>query len=80
MDQGVKTRRKILETIIEYIQVHGYSPTIREICDITGIKSTATVQIHMKVMFDRGILETDSGYGSSRAIRVPGYKFVKITE
>lgn len=79
MDRGVETRKKILEVIVNYIQEHGYSPTVREICSLTGLKSTQTVQHHIQIMFERGALETDcEKAGSSRAIRVPGYKFVKI--
>lgn len=61
--------------IIEYIQKHGYPPTVREIAKMTGYKSTSSVQGHLVRMFELGILETDEKLGTSRAIRVPGYKF-----
>lgn len=32
--------------IIEYIQKHGYPPTVREIAKMTGYKSTSSVQGH----------------------------------
>lgn len=68
---------KILESIITYIQKHGYSPTIREIGEMVDLKRTSSVQRHLTKMFEDGILETDHGYGTPRAIRVPGYNFVK---
>ncbi len=61
--------------IIEYIQKHGYPPTVREIAKMTGYKSASSVQGHLVRMFELGILETDEKPGASRAIRVPGYKF-----
>ena len=61
--------------IIEYIQKHGYPPTVREIAKMTGYKSTSSVQGHLVRMFELGILETDEKPGASRAIRVTGYKF-----
>ena len=77
-DIGVATREKILNAVIEYFQIHGYSPSVREIGEMTGIKSTSTINHHLFIMFEKGILETDCGSGSPRAIRVLGYKFVKI--
>lgn len=76
-EQGKNTRKIILEKIISYITEHGYPPTIREICNMTGIKSTSTIHNHLNKMIESGMLETDSGIGSTRAIRVPGYRFVK---
>lgn len=61
--------------IIEYIQKHGYPPTVREIAKMTGYKSVSSVQGHLVKMFELGILETDEKLGASRAIRVPGCKF-----
>ena len=61
--------------IIEYIQKHGYPPTVREIAKMTGYKSASSVQGHLVKMFELGILETDEKLGASRTIRVPGYKF-----
>ena len=69
---------KILQFIIDYIQEHGYSPTIREIGAGVGLKSTSSVVYHLKCMLKCGMIETDAGFGSSRAIRVPGYKFVYV--
>lgn len=38
---------RIRDYIVEYITEHGYSPSIREIADSTGYKSSSTVQTHM---------------------------------
>lgn len=76
-DKGRQTQDKIMSAIVRYIEEHGYPPSIREIGDIAGIKSTSTVFSHMQALFNEGRLETDAGMGTPRAIRVPGYKFVK---
>lgn len=68
---------EILQAIISYIQKHGYSPTTREIGDAVGLSSPSSVHLHLKQMLERGMLETDAGFSSPRAIRVPGYKFTK---
>lgn len=72
-----KTQKLMLDMIKDYISVHGYAPTIREIGNVVGIKSTSTVHVHLKRLLEEGQLESDAGIGSPRAIRVPGYKFVK---
>lgn len=74
--RGEAIREDILRGIIKYIEQHGYPPTVREIGEMVGLKSTSVVQAHINRLFDEGKLETDAGPGSPRAIRVPGYKFI----
>ena len=71
-------REKILSKIVEYIETHGYPPTVREIGDMVGLKSTSSVHSHLIRMREEGMLESDGDFSSPRAIRVPGYKFVKV--
>ena len=77
MRKEIVSNTKILEVIVQYIQKHGYSPTTREIGDGVGLKSTATVHLRLKKMLELGMIESDDNFGSPRAIRVPGYEFVK---
>ena len=79
-EQGEKLRENILNSIIDYISIHGYAPTIREIGEMNGLKSTSSVNHHMKVLMEEGKIETDEGFYSPRALRVPGYKFMKVAE
>ena len=72
-----QTKELIMQAIISYIEKHQYAPTVREIGSMTGIKSTSTVHHHLLVLLDEGKLETDAKLGASRALRVPGYKFIK---
>lgn len=75
--RGEHIRKCILDMIIKYIEQHGYAPTIREIGEAVGLKSTSSVMDHVRKMLAEGTLETDAGPGSPRALRVPGYRFVK---
>lgn len=66
----------ILEFIKGYIKEHSYPPTVREIADGTGFKSTSTVHMYLQRMLTNGMLETDIKDGTgARALRVPGYEF-----
>lgn len=80
VSKGDETRENILNKIITYITEHGYAPSVRELCELTGLKSTSTVHRHLNIMLKKGMIETDSPEGSPRAIRVPHYKFVKEEE
>lgn len=77
LSHGIKVRKKILDAIISYIEQHGYPPTVREISDMVGLKSTSSTQSHLIRMKADGMIETDAPEFSTRAIRVPGYRFVK---
>lgn len=69
--KGEQTRERILEAINTYINEHQYPPTIRELCDMVGLKSPSTVFNHLEILKERGLLESDGKRQSRRAIRVP---------
>lgn len=68
---------EVFTEIVSYIKVHQYAPTVRELCELTGAKSTSTVHYHIHNLIDAGLLETDHGAGIPRALRLPGYKYVR---
>lgn len=55
-----ETQGIILQYIQEQIQERGFPPSVREICDATGLKSTSTVHGHLKRMEKAGLLQRDS--------------------
>ena len=77
-ERSEQLRENMLKKIIGYIEEHGYPPTVREIGQLTGLKSTSTVQHHLEVLRKEGKIETDAGFNAPRAIRIPGYRFAKV--
>lgn len=75
-EQGMATRQRIYDFLVEFITNNGYSPTIREIADGTGLKAKSWVHHHLSVLEDMGKIHTQNG--KSRTISVVGYKFVKV--
>lgn len=69
----------VLNFIKEYMEKHCYAPSVREICDGVGLKSSSTVHGHISKMISMGLLETDHT-NTPRALRVKGYKMVKEEE
>lgn len=69
-EKGEMKREQILEAINSYINEHQYPPTIREVCEIVGLKSPASVHRHVEILKEQGVLESDSGKQNKRALRV----------
>lgn len=57
--------RKVLQFIIQYIQIHGYSPTLQEIAEGCGLKSPATVHEHIWYLIKKGFLKKTDGVSRS---------------
>jgi repressor LexA len=52
-------RTEIVEFIREYLQSHGYPPSIREIGEAVSLNSPSTVLAHLKVLQRGGVIERD---------------------
>ncbi len=53
-------QQKILEFIKSEVQSKGYPPSVREIGDAVGLKSTSTVHGHLTRLEKKGLLHRDS--------------------
>lgn len=62
---------QILEAIKSFYQENGFCPTIRQIGDIVGLKSTSTVITHLKAMEKAGLIIRNEF--SPRSIIIPGF-------
>lgn len=63
--------KEVFDSIVSYIEEHGYPPTFDEIGEMNGLRSKATTAYHMQKLMDAGLIETDNP-NSARAIRVKG--------
>lgn len=55
--------RRVLEFLGQYIQRHGYAPTLREICKGVGLSSVATAHEHVQRLHERGFIKKWPGAG-----------------
>ena len=46
MENLTERQNEVLDVIKKYIADNGYPPTVREIGDILGLSSPATIQVH----------------------------------
>lgn len=62
-------REQILEFLTQFVNEHGYAPTVREICAAVGLQSTATVHYHLNALREDGLISMDEM--KKRAISLP---------
>ena len=58
----------ILNYVNQFIQEHGYAPSVREIGAAVGLRSTASVSYHIQALQDKGLLQSPGAKGRKRAI------------
>lgn len=67
--KGLNRReRSVLLAIKQYIMENGYPPTVRELCKLTGYKSTSTVSSTLFELNNKGLIK--SKHGQARAIQI----------
>lgn len=52
-----KEQEDVLNIIKDFIKSNGYSPTDRELCDITGKKSLGTISYYKKILKKKGYID-----------------------
>src|SRR5690348_16981801 len=65
-------QRSILTVIRDWVDEHGYPPTMREIGAAVGLASPSTVAHHMAVLEKNGFLRRDARGSRAVDIRPPG--------
>lgn len=72
------SQARILEYIEKTTRQKGYPPSVREICDATGLKSTSTVHGHLMRLQRKGLISRDSM--KPRAISLPYDREASLAE
>lgn len=63
MEKLTQKQEKILNSIKKFIADKGYAPTIRELCKICNLSSTATMFVHLKNLTKKGYInQTESKF------------------
>ena len=72
MARLTKRQAEILDFIQDQVELEGDAPTVREIAEQFGIKSTNAVSDHLKALERKGVIERDPR--SARGIHLPAEK------
>lgn len=83
MEKLTNQQEKMLDKIKQYIVKHGYSPTVRELCQEMNLSSTATVQVHLNNLEKKGYIRKEESKNRTIEILVDNEYEIKnelITE
>ena len=63
MQPLTKKQEEVLTVIKKFIAKNGYSPSVREVCELMNLSSIATVFVHMRHLMNKGYLkQTDNKF------------------
>lgn len=68
-----KKHEEILNAIKRFCMKNGYAPSVRQIGNMVGLKSTSSVYRYLEQMEARGLIRRDPH--SPRAICIPGFRY-----
>lgn len=54
----IDRRQQIVECIEEYSRQHGFPPTVRELCRMTGLSSTSSVHKYLVELKEQGVIQS----------------------
>lgn len=70
--EGLTPRqRRILEIIRDAVESHGYPPSIREICDASGLASSSSVAHQLKSLEQKGFLRRNPNRPRAMEVNLP---------
>ena len=58
----------ILDFVNQFVQENGFAPSVREIGEAVGLRSTASVSYHLQQLQEKGFLQSPGAKGRKRAI------------
>jgi len=64
-------QRKVLRVIREWVDEHGYPPSVREIGDAVGLQSTSSVHHQLRTLERKGYLRRDPNRTRAVDVRLP---------
>ena len=74
--KSLTERQRVVLEFLQNSMQEGVIPSVREICQATGIKSTSTVHACLKQLEDNGYINRKEG--TNRSIKLPGDNVVRI--
>ncbi|HEX7018066.1 MAG TPA: transcriptional repressor LexA [Patescibacteria group bacterium] len=73
-----KRQRQIVDFIAQYVQKHGYAPTLQEIADAINVSSLATVHEHLQALERKKVIKKFEG--AVRGIELIDRTFLRMTD
>jgi len=71
-------RRKIVQVIEDSVRRNGYSPSIREIAEATGLASTSSVSHQLRVLEQQGLVSRERGRPRTTMLRTSNDALTRV--
>ncbi len=60
--------QEVMDYVNRFIQENGFAPSVREIGEAVGLRSTASVSYHLQALQEKGLLQAPGAKGRKRAL------------
>lgn len=77
MEKITVKQNRVLEELKKFLSKKGYPPTVRELCELTHLSSTATVQVHLDHLEEKGYIKRDKTRNRTIELLVPNEYDIK---
>lgn len=71
MEKLTIKQARVLDALKKFMAKKGYPPTVRELCEITNLSSTATVHVHLDHLQKKGYIKKDKDKNRTLELLVP---------
>lgn len=73
-----KSEQKLFDIIVDFITKNKYPPTVRELCRLTGYRSTSTIQYKLKSLKEEGLIDFVANGKRTLKILTPSEDIVPV--
>ena len=71
MEKLTVKQERVLNELKKYLAKKGYPPTVRELCQLTNLNSTATIHVHLDHLQEKGYIKKDKEKNRTIELLVP---------
>ena len=71
MEKLTNKQDAVLKELKKFMADKGYPPTVRELCNLTNLSSTATIQVHLEKLQEKGYISKDPEKNRTIELLVP---------
>jgi repressor LexA len=77
MEKLTVKQEKVLEALKKYLADKGYPPTVRELCAMTNLNSSATIHVHLDHLQEKGYIKKTKDKNRTIELLVPNEYDIK---
>lgn len=71
MEKLTNKQEMVLNELKKFMANKGYPPTVRELCELTNLSSTATIQVHLDNLIEKGYIRKEGEKNRTIELLVP---------